>query len=104
MLACKHVVYGMQIAITDEEIVKALVAELVQVMSGAPFAAALKVRCNSLRQCGVPNCPSSTGLLHPRRLVCSTNSPIFVVPQIAVTLQYVQIRLCAPIKAVFGER
>ena len=47
MLACKHIVYGMQIAITDEEIVKALVAELVQVMSGAPFAAALKVRCNS---------------------------------------------------------
>ena len=47
MLACKHNVYGMQIAITDEEIVKALVAELVQVMSGAPFAAALKVRCNS---------------------------------------------------------
>lgn len=34
----------MQIAITDEEIVKALVAELVQVMSSAPFAAALKVR------------------------------------------------------------
>ena len=37
-LAC-----AMQIAITDEEIVKALVAELVQVMSSAPFAAALKV-------------------------------------------------------------
>ncbi len=34
---------AMQIAITDEEIVKALVAELVQVMSSAPFAAALKV-------------------------------------------------------------
>ncbi|CAL5229934.1 g13360 [Coccomyxa viridis] len=33
---------GTQIAITDEEIVKALVAELVQVMSSAPFAAALK--------------------------------------------------------------
>ena len=47
MLACKHVVYGMQIAITDEEIVKALVAELVQVMSGAPFAAALKVRATA---------------------------------------------------------
>ena len=34
----------LQIAITDEEIVKALVAELVQVMSSTPFAAALKVR------------------------------------------------------------
>lgn len=34
----------LQIAITDEEIVKALVAELVQVMNSVPFAAALKVR------------------------------------------------------------
>ena len=34
----------LQIAVTDEEIVKALVAELVQVMNSDPFAAALKVR------------------------------------------------------------
>jgi len=41
--AMVEVASAMQIAITDEEIVKALVAELVQVMSSAPFAAALKV-------------------------------------------------------------
>ena len=39
----------LQIAITDEEIVKALVAELVQVMSSAPFAAALKVCTRGLQ-------------------------------------------------------